>query len=424
MSSGLASQHVGAASAEEEETLMQPLGQTAATHSSQSNSARAGSRDQPTALPSSRSASIGSDLLSTVNSGSGSAASSASGPRTPAQQRELEREMAFKASTGSGAHGLMDSKSAVSGGLGSLGDRGAALGQSWSALPNQNRGTSARGASSSSRTGAAGSSQSANSRQQPLGDGESEADIGDYDSRAFGSESSSSSTGGSGQSAYPRLVASDTLGTDSRSFAAGSKGGVAASSRSGTALGDDLADSNSFGLGTGAGTKTTSRPGDDLADKSSFGAGSGTGSSTGSTTKTISGFGDDVADSRSFGGGAGSGSTTKSTSGFGDDLRDGSSNSRVRSGFGDADDARDSSSFMVGRDPTNPMSVVGAQQGFTGQPHAVQQRTSAANAGVALMPFAPCSTVAFACVCTCQLNQEPQLSALLLSKHLSMKFVI
>lgn len=373
----LASQHVGAASAEEEETLMQPLGQTAATHSSQSNSARAGSRNQPTALPSSRSASIGSDLLSTVNSGSGSAASSASGTRTPAQQRELEREMAFKASTGSGAHDLMDSKSAVSGGLGSLGDRGAALGQSWSALPNQNRGTSAGGASSSSRTGAAGSSQSANSRQQPLGDGESEADIGDYDSRAFGSDSSSSSTGGSGQSAYPRLVASDTLGTDSRSFAAGSKGGVAASSRSGTALGDDLADSNSFGFGTGATTKTTSRSRDDLADKSSFGAGSG----TGSTTKTTSGFGDDVADSRSFGGGAGSGSTTKSTSGFEDDLRDGSSNSRVRSGFGDADDARDSSSFMVGRDPTNPMSVVGAQQGFTGQPHAVQQRTSAGNAG-------------------------------------------
>ena len=74
---------------------------------------------------------------------------------------------------------------------------------------------------------------------------------------------------------------------------------------------------------------------------------------------------------------------------------------------------------MVGRDPTNPMSVVGAQQGFTGQPHAVQQRTSAGNAGVALMPFAPCSTVVFACVCTCQLNQGPQLSALLLSEHLS-----
>ena len=350
VSSGFGSQHVGAASAEDEETLMQPLGQTAATHSGQSNSARAGSRDQPSALPSSGSASTGSDPLAKVTpgSGSGSAALSASGTRTPAQQRELEREMAFKASTGSGAHDLMDSKSAASG-LGSRADRGAASGQSWSALANQNRGATAGGASSSSRTGAAGSSQSINTRQQPLGDGESEADIGDYDSRAFGSDSSS--TGGSGQSAYPRLVASDTLGTDSRSFAAGSRGGIAAGSRSGTALGDDLADSNSFGLGTGA------------------------------TTKTTSGSGKDLADNRSFGVGSGSESTTKTTSGFGDDVRDGS-NSRVRSGFGDEDEG-DSSSFMVGRDPTNPSSVVGAQQSFTGQPHAVQQRTSAANAGVA-----------------------------------------
>ncbi|KAL0035833.1 hypothetical protein WJX77_004686 [Trebouxia sp. C0004] len=342
--SGFGSQHAGAASAEDEETLMQPLGQTAATHSGQSNSARAGSRDQPNALPSSRSASTGLGPLAKVTSGSGSAASSASGTRTPVQQRELEREMAFKASTGSAAHDLMDSKS-VGGSLGSLGDRGAASGQSWGALANQNRGAAAGGASSSSRTGAAGSSQSVNTRQQPLGDGESEADIGDYDSRAFGSDSSG--TSGSGQGAYPRLVASDTLGTDSRNFAAGSKGGVAAGSRSGTALGDDLADSNSFGLGTGATTKATSR------------------------------YGDDAADSRSFGVGSGSGS--KSTSGFKDDARDGS-NSRVSSGFGD-EDKGDSSSFMVGRDPTNPSSVVGAQQGFTGQPHAVQQRTSAANAG-------------------------------------------
>ncbi len=350
VSSGFGSQHVGAASAEDEEVLMQPLGQTAATHSGQSNSARAGSRDQPSSLPSSKSASTASDPLGKTTAGSGSVASS--GTRTPAQQRELEREMAFKASTGSGAHDLMDSKSAASG-LGSLNDRGAASGQSWSALANQNKGTTAGGASSSSLTNAAGSSQSVNTRQQPLGDGESEADIGDYDSRAFGSDSSSSSTTGFGQSEYPRLTASDTLGTDSRSFAAGSKGGVAAGSRAGTALGDDLADSSSFGLGAG------------------------------STTKSTSGFGDGVADSRSFGVDSGSGS--KSTSGFGGNMADGS-NSRVRSGFGDEDEG-DSSSFMAGRDPTNPSSVVGAQQGFTGQPHAVQQRTSAANAGMALMPL-------------------------------------
>ncbi len=398
MSSGLGSQHVGAASAEDEEqTLMQPLGQTAATHSGQSNSARAGSRDQPSALPSSRSASTGSDPFAKTTFGSGSAASS--GTRTPAQ--------------------------------------------------HQNRGTNAGGASSSSDTGAAGSSQSVNTRQQPLGDGESEADIGDYDSRAFGSDSSSSSsTSGFGQSEYPRLVASDTLGTDSRSFAAGSKGGVAAGSRSGTALGDDLADSSSFGLGTGSTTKITSRSGVDLADSRSFSGGSG----AGSTTKTTSGFGDGVADSRSFGVDSGSGS--KSTSGFGGNMADGS-NSRVRSGFGDEDEG-DSSSFMAGRDPTNPSSVVGAQQGFTGQPHAVQQRTSAANAGVALMPFfshlkshqtrfslscccalvmssstlmpfAPCSTVVFACTCTCQFNSKPQpsqLSAQLLTEHSGMKFVM
>ena len=346
MSSGFGSQHAGAASAEDEVTLTQPLGQTAAAHSGQANSARADSRDQPSALPSSRSASTGSDPLGKTTSGSGSAASS--GTRTPAQQRELEREMAFKASTGSGAHDLMDSKSAASG-LGSLSDRGAASGQSWSALADQNRGTTAGGASSNSHTGAAGSSQSVNTRQQPLGDGESEADIGDYDSRAFGSDSSSSTTSGFGQSEYPRLVASDTLGTDSRSFAAGSKGGAATGSRSGTALGDDLADSSSSGVGTG------------------------------STTKTTSWSGDGVADSRSFGVDSGSGS--KSTSGFGGNMADGS-NSRVTSGFGGEDEG-DSSSFLVGRDPTNPSSVVGAQQGFTGQPHAVQQRTSAANAGVA-----------------------------------------
>ncbi|KAL0021900.1 hypothetical protein WJX79_000435 [Trebouxia sp. C0005] len=288
--SGLGSEHASAASAEDEETLMHPLGQTAATHSSQSNSARAGSRQQP----------------------------------------------------GSGAHDLMDSKSAVSG-LGSLADRGAASGQSWTALANQNRGATPGGASSSSRTGATGSTQSVNIRQQPLGDGE--ADIGDYDSRAF---DSGSSTGGSGQSAYPRLVASDTLGTDSRSFAAGSKGGIAVGSRSGTALGGDMADSTSYGLG-------------------------------GAITKTTSGSGDDLADNRSFGGVSGSGSTTKSASGFGGNVADGS-NSRVRSGFGDEAE-EDSSTFMVGRDPTNPSAVVGAHQSFAGQPHGVQQRDSAANTG-------------------------------------------
>ena len=136
MSSGFGSQYAGAASAEDEESLMQPLGQTAATHSGQANSARAGSRDQPSALPSSRSASAGSDSLGKTTSGS----AASSGTRTPAQQRELEREMAFKASTGSGANDLMDSKS-VDNSLGSLNDRGAASGQSWSALANQNRGT-------------------------------------------------------------------------------------------------------------------------------------------------------------------------------------------------------------------------------------------------------------------------------------------
>lgn len=363
MSAGLGSEHASAASAEDEETLMHPLGQTAATHSSQSNSARAGSRQQPGALPSSKSAVTGSDPLSKVASGSESTALSASGPRTPAQQRELEREIAFKASTGSGAHDLMDSKSAVSG-LGSLADRGAASGQSWTALANQNRGATPGGASSSSRTGATGSTQSVNIRQQPLGDGE--ADIGDYDSRAF---DSGSSTGGSGQSAYPRLVASDTLGTDSRSFAAGSKGGIAVGSRSGTALGGDMADSTSYGLG-------------------------------GAITKTTSGSGDDLADNRSFGGVSGSGSTTKSASGFGGNVADGS-NSRVRSGFGDEAE-EDSSTFMVGRDPTNPSAVVGAHQSFAGQPHGVQQRDSAANTGVALLPVAPWTLVVSACICICQ----------------------
>ena len=58
------------------------------------------------------------------------------------------------------------------------------------------------------------------------------------------------------------------------------------------------------------------------------------------------------------------------------------SNHAAAAGLGDDEEAGDSRNFMVGRDPANPSSVVGSQQGSTwaSQPHTVQQRNAATNA--------------------------------------------
>lgn len=290
--------------AEEEEASLLPVGQTAISHAGQSaaaESARANSRDQPNALPSSKA----SSTLSGGKSGLSISSASASDTRTPAQQRELEREMAFKASTGSSAHDLVDSTSSAN---------SAAAGQSWNALADSGRGNAAAGASTGSHAGV-GSSQSVNKRQQPLGGGESAADIGDYDPRGFAAGGTSDTITGTGQSA------SDALRTDSSST------GVGAGSRQGTALGGEAGDSRNFGAGSGLDTQ-------------------------------------------------------------------------VRSGFGDEEESdSSSSSFMAGRDPTDPTSVVGSQQSFTGQPHTVQQRTTSTNsAGSHLTPASTWSVLLCICV--------------------------
>lgn len=279
--------------AEEEEASLLPVGQTAISHAGQSaaaESARATSRDQPNALPSSKA----SSALSGGKSGSTTSSASASDTRTPAQQRELEREMAFKASTGSSAHDLVDSTGSAN---------SAAAGQSWNAVADSGRSNAVTGASTGSHAGGVGSSQSVNKRQQPLGGGESAADIGDYDPRGFAAGTTSNSISGTGQ------IASDALRTDSSST------GVGAGSRQGTALGGEAGDSRNFGAGSGLDTQ-------------------------------------------------------------------------VRSGFGDEEESDSSSSFMAGRDPTDPTSVVGSQQSFAGQPHTVQQRTTSTNsAGMHLTPI-------------------------------------
>ena len=241
----------------EDEQAMQPLGQASRTHPVQSagaNAARATGRVQPSVLPSGRASATGLDSLPK----SSSASAAASDTPASAQQREFEREMAFKASTGSISHDLTDSISSNSAletgsrssnsvlglehssfdsAVGTAADRGSAARQSWNTLASQNE-AGAAGVMSSSTAGQTGSS----SRQQSLGDGESEADIGDYDPRGnFGINggTASSKAGGSGGA-----------GADSRGFATGSStGGLAASSRQGV-TGDVIQDGRSFGLGT------------------------------------------------------------------------------------------------------------------------------------------------------------------------------
>lgn len=295
-------------------------GQIIKSQSTGTNTARAGAREQPSALPSGRASSAGLDTLPRGSQASDvrmpdTLGRASSDTLTPAQQREMERESAFKASTGSGGQTLLGTRGSAST-LGTAADRGAATSQPWGALASQNKGKTA-GSTSSKTAGGVGTGNSANSQQQSLGDGESEADIGDYDPRGnFGLGSSSTSTSVTGQGTRPDLAASDALGRDSRSFGTGSS-----SSTSG----------GGFGTKSGLGA---SEEEEQAIRHSGFGTTSGNGL-----------------------------------------------NARARPGasLGDEDEEGDSSNFMLGRDPTDPSSVVGAQQGFTGQPHTVQQRNTAIN---------------------------------------------
>ena len=127
---------------------------------------------------------------------------------TPAQQREFERETAFRASTGTAAGGLADTTTAA----GATAGKTKAIQPSWGAIAGQSKGSAATGTSANTgttagqATGAAGSGSTASrdgtagsaigstgtgsshstvSKHQSLGDGESEADMNDYDPRGF-----------------------------------------------------------------------------------------------------------------------------------------------------------------------------------------------------------------------------------------------
>ena len=147
----------------------QSLGQhTRSGFATGSDSARASSKALPSAKPLS---------------------SEASGTLTPAQQRELERESAYKASTGGAADGLTGVASTASG-------RSKTSQPSWGAIASHPDGRAAQ--TDASAAGLEPGSvdelpQSSTVQQQPLGDGESEADMEDYDSRAFASGSADSS---------------------------------------------------------------------------------------------------------------------------------------------------------------------------------------------------------------------------------------
>ena len=116
----------------------------------------------------------------------------ASDTLTPAQQRELERESAYKASTGSAAAALADTTSSASG-------KSKASQPSWGAIAGQADANAAQGTGSGVRSKPASVGgynsevdQSSTVKQQSLGDGESDADMEDYDPRAFATGSTDS----------------------------------------------------------------------------------------------------------------------------------------------------------------------------------------------------------------------------------------
>ena len=135
----------------------QSLGQhTRSGFASGSDSARASSKSLPIVKP---------------------VSSEASDTLTPAQQRELERESAYKASTGSAAAGLTDVTSTASG--------NSRLSQpSWGAIAGHPDGSAAQ-TSASEPESAVELPQSSTVKQQSMGDDESKADMEDYDPRAF-----------------------------------------------------------------------------------------------------------------------------------------------------------------------------------------------------------------------------------------------
>lgn len=120
--------------------------------------------------------------------------SEASGTLTPAQQREMERESAYEASTGSAAADLT--------GVGSTASGNSKSSQpSWGAIAGRSDGGAAQTSASvvGSKPGAVDElPKSSGVKQQPMGDGESEADMEDYDPRAFavGSTDSTKRTAG------------------------------------------------------------------------------------------------------------------------------------------------------------------------------------------------------------------------------------
>lgn len=138
-----------------------PLGQhTRSGSATASDSARAGSKALPSVKP---------------------LASGASDTLTPAQQRELERESAFQASTGSAAASLTGASSTASG-------KGKASQPSWNTIAAQSGSNAAQGSASLGKPGSVtnlGQSSNTVVKQQSLGDGESDADMEDYDPRAF-----------------------------------------------------------------------------------------------------------------------------------------------------------------------------------------------------------------------------------------------
>ncbi|KAL3133511.1 hypothetical protein ABBQ38_007369 [Trebouxia sp. C0009 RCD-2024] len=126
--------------------------------------------------------------------------SQASDTLTPAQQRELERESAYQASTGSVAGAFTDSSAAASG-------KSTASHLSWGAIAGQGNTGASQGDPTvrvGSQPGSVGSQSAAELDQrtavkhQSLGDSESEADMEDYDPRAFATGSSTDSARGAG----------------------------------------------------------------------------------------------------------------------------------------------------------------------------------------------------------------------------------
>lgn len=110
-------------------------------------------------------------------------ASGASDTLTPAQQRELERESAYQASTGIAAASLTGTTSTASG------KTTASSHPSWATIAGQSDANTAQEIASTGGLGkpeaVAGLGQSSTGKQQSLGDGESDADMEDYDPRAF-----------------------------------------------------------------------------------------------------------------------------------------------------------------------------------------------------------------------------------------------